>query len=103
MTTENLKNNVIDPMNLPIIDRGFMFVKNPAEHEKHKRMTKQELHEFVRWSFKHVDDENWSTLSNAHIANLYFQETGKHINRVTVGRNRYNWFMKDGKIVRYDG
>ena len=66
-------------------------------------MTKQELHDFVRWSFKHVNDENWSTLSGLKIANLYFQETGKYINRATVNRNRDNWLMKDGKIVRYDG
>ena len=46
MTTENSKNDVVDPMNLPIIDRGVMFVKNHVEREKHKRMTKQELHDF---------------------------------------------------------
>ena len=103
MTTENSENKALDPMNMPVVDKGVMFVKNPVEHEKHKRMTKQELHDFVRWSFKHVKDEEWSTMSNARIANLYFQETGKHINRVTVGRNRDNWFLKDGKIVRYDG
>ena len=103
MTTENSENKALDPMNMDIIDRGVMFVKNPVEQPKYHRITKQELHDFVRWTFKHVKDENWSTISNAHIANLYLQETGKHINRVTVGRNRDNWFMKDGKIVRYDG
>ena len=103
MSTENLKNDVIDPMNMDIIDRGVMFVKNPVQREKHTRMTKEELHDFIRWSFTHVDDPGWSTLSGLKIANLYFQETGKYINRATVNRNRDNWFLKDGKIVRYDG
>ena len=97
MTTE------IDPLNMPVVDKGVMFVKNPVERVKHTRMTKQELHDFVRWTFTHVNDPDWSKISNGHIANLYFQETGKCVNRVTVGRNRDNWYLKDGKIVRYDG
>ena len=103
MTTENSENKALDPMNMPVVDKGVMFVKNPVTRENHKRMTKQELHDFIRWSFKHVDDPGWSTLSGLKIANLYFQETGKYINRATVNRNRDNWFLKDGKIVRYDG
>lgn len=97
MTTE------VDPLNMDIVDRGVMFEKNPVQQEKYHRITKQELHDFVRWCFKHINDEGWSTMSNARVANLYLQETGKHINRVTVGRNRDNWFIKDGKIVRYNG
>ena len=103
MTTENSENKALDPMNMPVVDKGVMFVKNPVQQVKYHRITKQELHDFVRWTFTHVNDEGWSTMSNGHIANLYFQETGKCINRVTVGRNRDTWFLKDGKIVRYDG
>ena len=101
MTKENL-NNDTNPLEMPVIDKGVMYVKNQPEREKYKRITKQELHEFVRWSFTHTNDSGWNDLSNAKIANLYFQETGKYINRNTVGRNRDNWFLKDGKIVRYD-
>ena len=93
----------MDPLNMDIIDRGVMFVKNPVERVKYKRMTKQELHDFVRWLFTHVNDDDYDKMSNAKIANMYFQETGKYINRSTVSRNRDNWFMKNGKIVRIDG
>ena len=103
MTTENSENKALDPMNMPVVDKGVMFVKNTVERVKYHRITKQELHDFVRWTFKHVNDPDWNKISNGHIANLYFQETGKYINRATVGRNRDNWFLKDGKIVRYDG
>ena len=103
MSSENLLNENVDPMDMDIIDRGVMFTKNPVDRVKYKRITKQELHDFVRWLFKHTDDAGWSEMSNARIANLYFQETGRIINRSTVARNRDNWFMKDGKIVRYDG
>ena len=103
MTTENSENKALDPMNMPVVDKGVMFVKNPVQQVKYHRITKQELHDFVRWTFTHVNDPDWSKISNGHIANLYFQETGKYINRVTVGRNRDNWFIKDGKIVRYNG
>ena len=101
MTTINNNNEASNPLDMPILDRGVMFVKNPVTREKHSRITKQELHDFVRWTFTHVNDPGWNDLSNAKIANLYFQETGKYINRNTVGRNRDNWFLKDGKIVRY--
>ena len=93
----------MDPLNMDIIDRGVMFVKNPVERVKYKRMTKQELHDFVRWLFTHVNDNGWSEMSCLKIANMYFQETGKYINRSTVSRNRHNWFIKNGKIVRIDG
>ena len=96
-------NEDVNPMDMPIIDRGVMFVKNPVERVKHTRMTKKELHEFVRWTFTHKNDDNWDSLSGLKIANLYFQETGKYINRATVNRNRDNWFLKGGKIVRNDG
>ena len=92
----------MDPLNMPIVSNGVMFTAKPIEHEKHKRITKQELHDFVRWLFTHVNDEGYDEFSNAKIANMYFQETGKLINRVTVSRNRNNWFIKDGKIVRID-
>ena len=95
-------NTAVDAMNMDIIDRGVMFVKNPVDRVKHTRMTKQELHEFVRWMFTHADDPGFSEMSGLRISNLYLRETGKHINRATVNRNRDNWFMKDGKIVRYD-
>ena len=74
MTTENSENKALDPMNMPVVDKGVMFVKNPVEHEKHKRMTKQELHDFVRWSFKHVKDEEWSTMSNARMQTYTFKK-----------------------------
>ena len=100
MTSENSNTTSVDPMDMDIIDRGMMFTKNPVQRVKHTRMTKQELHDFVRWMFKHVDDEGWNEMSGLKIANMYMQETGKYINRATVNRNRDNWFMKDGKIVR---
>ena len=74
-----------------------------AGRNKFQRMTKEELHDFVKWTFKHVNDKDWKNLSNMSIAKLYYQETGKYINRVTVGRNRDNWYMKGDKIIRYDG
>lgn len=107
MTTSKVEKSdekqVENVMNMPIVDRGVMYEAHPVERVKYTRMTKQELHDFVRWTFTHVNDPGWDKLSNAKVANLYLQETGKHINRVTVGRNRDNWFMKGGKIVRYDG
>ena len=92
----------MDPLNMPIMTNGVMHTAKPIEREKYKRITKQELHDFVRWLFTHANDDGWDALSNAKIANMYFQETGKLINRVTVSRNRNNWFIKDGKIVRVD-
>ena len=92
----------MDPLNMPIMTNGVMHTAKPIEREKYKRITKQELHDFVRWLFTHVNDEGFDKMSNAKITNLYFQETGKHICRQTVLRNRYNWFIKDGKIVRVD-
>ena len=102
MTTSNLKNENSNPLEMDIIDRGVMFTKNPVDRVKYHRITKQELHDFVRWMFKHIDDAGWSELSGLKISNLYMQETGKYISRSTVNRNRDNWFLKDGKIVRVD-
>jgi hypothetical protein len=100
METSNLESENVNPMDMDIIDRGVMFTKKPMDRVKNARITKQELHDFVRWSFKHVNDEGWSEMSSLKIANLYFQETGKYISRSTVNRNRYNWVMKNGDIVR---
>ena len=102
METSNLESENVNPMDMDIIDRGVMFTKKPMDRVKNARITKQELHDFVRWSFKHVNDEGWSEMSNARISNLYLQETGRYICRSTIARNRYNWFLKDGKIVRVD-
>ena len=67
---------------------------------KNQRMTKQELHDFVKWVFTHVNDDGWDALSNYKIAKLYNQETGKHINHVTVSNNRGCWYIKGGELVR---
>ena len=67
---------------------------------KNQRMTKQELHDFVRWVFTHVNDDGWDALSNEKVAKLYVQETGKHVNSVTAGNNRDCWYIKGGKLVR---
>ena len=92
----------MDPINMPIMSNGVMFTAKPIERTKYKRITKQELHDFVRWLFTHVNDDGYDKMSCGKIANMYFQETGKYISRQTVVRNRYNWFIKDGKIVRVD-
>ena len=92
----------MDPLNMPIVTNGVMHTAKPIEREKYKRITKQELHDFVRWLFTHVNDEGYDKMSCGKIANMYFQETGKYISRQTVVRNRHNWFIKDGKIMRID-
>ena len=97
------QNDNVNPLDMPIIDKGVMYIKNHVERVKHTRMTKKELHDFVRWTFTHNNDPDWDSMSGLKIANLYMQETGKYINRATVNRNRDNWFLKDGKIVRNDG
>ena len=102
METSKLESEYVNPMDMDIIDRGVMFTKKPMDRVKNARITKQELHDFVRWLFTHVNDDGYDKMSNAKIANMYFQETGKYISRQTVVRNRYNWFIKDGKIVRVD-
>ena len=88
-----------DALNADIVENGVVFKKNPVQREPHKRMTKQEIHDFVRWAFAQ-NDENMSKYSNAKIANKYFQDTGRYICRETVRRNRDCWFMKDGKIFK---
>ena len=34
-------------LNADIVEKGVVFKKNPAPREPHKRMTKQEIHDFV--------------------------------------------------------
>jgi hypothetical protein len=86
-------------LNADIVENGVVFKKNPVKHEPHKRMTKQEIHDFVRWAFAQ-NDENMSKYSNAKIANMYMNDTGRCVCRETVRRNRDGWFMKDGKIYK---
>ena len=94
---EDVSNDVFDAD--IVDDKGVVFKKNPVQHEVHKRMTKQELHDFIRWAFAQTD-ENMCKYSNAHIANMYMNDTGKYICRETVRRNRDCWYMKDGKIFK---
>ena len=101
MSTKMFENNVSNNANnADIIDnKGIVFKKNPVPHEPHKRMTKQELHDFIRWAFTQTD-ENMCNYSNAKIANMYLNETGKYISKETVRCNRDCWYMKDGKIYK---
>ena len=68
----------------------------------YNRITKKELMDFVKWHIEHCKDENYNKLGCKRISELYFNETGKHIGRATVNNNRYNWFMKDGKLVKIE-
>ena len=89
-------------MDMSIVDKGILYEAKPVVREKYHRMTKQELHDFVRWMFTHVNDDGWNEMSCRRIANMYYQETGKYICHQTVARNRDNWYIKGGKIVRVD-
>lgn len=82
-----------------IVDKGVVYPPKKIERKKHQRTTKEDIHKFVRWLFKHNDDEAFNKLSSGKISNLYLNETGTFINRETVRRNRKIWQMKDGKIV----
>ena len=84
---------------IPIVDKGVVYPPKKIERKKHQRTTKEDIHKFVRWLFKHNDDEAFNKLSSGKISNLYLNETGTFINRETVRRNRKIWQMKDGKIV----
>ena len=96
MTNTNINTNMND---VDIVENGVVFKAKPVKHELHKRITKQELHDFIRWAFAQTDD-NLCTYSNAKIANMYMNDTGKYINRETVRRNRDCWYMKNGKIYK---
>ena len=87
---------------LPINDRGFVYgvIVKP---DKNHRMTKAELHDFVRWYISVVnqpDGDEIRKLSDIKIQNLYWQQTGKYVSRTTINRNRKCWFLKDGQIIR---
>ena len=87
---------------IPINDRGFVYGVIIKPKESH-RMTKAELHEFVRWYITRVneaDGDEIRKLSDVKIQNLYWQQTGKYVSRNTVNRNRKCWFLKDGQIIR---
>ena len=101
MFENNVRESVSnDALDADIVDdKGVVFKKNPEKRQPHQRITKQELHDFIRWAFAQTD-ENMSTYSNAHIANMYMNDTGKYICRETVRRNRDCWYMKDGKIFK---
>ena len=97
---DEVHENTTEPM--PIIDKGILFGREPV-HEKGKRMSKAELHTFVRWMIKHYnseDREQFSALSSRKIANLYFQECGKYISTTTVYANRNRWYTRNGKIIK---
>ena len=87
---------------VPINDRGFIYgiIQKP---EPNHRITKAELHDFVRWYVNLVnqaDGDEVRKLSDIKIQNLYWQQTGKYISRNTIYRNRKCWFLKNGEIVR---
>lgn len=84
---------------LVIIDKGVEYPAKPIERERYQRVTKKEIHDFVRWMFKHNDNEEFNKLSNAKISNMYYSETGVYINRETIRRNRKIWKLDNGKIV----
>ena len=82
-----------------IVDKGVEYPEVKPERKRYQRTSKQDIHDFVRWMFKHNDDEEFNKLSNAKMTNMYYAETGKFINRETVRRNRKIWRKVDGKIV----
>ena len=80
-----------------IVDKKGYEYPAPAR-EKYHRVTKKEIHDFVRWMFKN----NLESKSNAAISNMYYSLTGVHINRETVRRNRKCWIVRDGRIVNVE-
>ena len=84
---------------LIIVDKGVEYPLKKVERKKHQRTTKNDIHEFVRWLFKHNNDEAFNKLSNGKLSNMYLSETGIFINRETIRRNRKVWRLIDGKIV----
>ena len=84
---------------LVIVDKGIVYPVVQPERKRYQRTTKKEIHDFVRWLFKHNTDEAFNKLSNAKVANMYFVESGVYINRETIRRNRNLWHVVDNKIV----
>lgn len=87
---------------IPINDRGFVYANMKLPPKNH-RITKKELHDFVRWYVARVneaDGDEIRKLSDIKIQNLYWQQTGKYISKNTIYRNRKCWFLKNGEIIR---
>ena len=87
--------------NISVYEHGIQYENGKRVKQHHPRMTKQELHNFVKWMIAQTDD-NMRYYSNQKIANIYEQQTGKYINRETVRRNRDCWIVYDNKIMRVD-
>lgn len=70
----------------------------PVFKERHDRITKKALTDFMEWYLKHEDlhDKNC-----AHIAYAYKLDTGRYVSRETIRVNRdAGWYYVKGKLVR---
>lgn len=93
---------ICESVQMPILDRGMLYTDIPRP-PRHHRITKNELHEFIRWlveKYNGTDGERFKTMSCPKIANLYYQETQKYVTKSTVLKNRNGWCIRDGVIVR---
>ena len=74
------------------------------EQVVYTRITKKELHDFVRWligKYNTDDYDTWCAYSNYKIQKLYKDESGKLLNVTTIRNNREGWYTgAGGKLIR---
>lgn len=70
----------------------------PVFRERHERISKKALTEFMKWYIEHEDIHD---KSNAYIAYAYKLDTGRYVSRETIRVNRdAGWYYVKGKLVR---
>ena len=76
--------------------------KGVYQHGPHERITKEELKNFIRFTFREDIAERLANAKYPHklAVELYEEETGIIISAATAYRQRNKWAEINGKIVR---